>query len=141
MDTSTADARPNWQTKNTIQNMFENYMGWVEYTDAIEADLVDADIPLARDLTGELFSVTAELLKHFENSAYPTSQCAQDFYFLYTGALSQYMHFYGAWYYNFTTMTGEPIDTIHIAQEYGSFAEYYFTQDGISPECWAKLDT
>jgi len=138
---TTASDRPNWQTKNTIQNMFENYVEWVEYTDAIEDELAGASLTLAPDLYGELFSVTAELLKHFENSAYPTSECARNFYYVYTRGLGYYMHIYGAWYYNTTSLTGEPIDTKHIAQEYTTFSEFYFTGEGLSAECWSKLDT
>jgi len=134
---STAADRPDWQDKNTIQNMYENYIDWVEYTDGLDTDFFEGNGDPA--FMGEAFSVTAELLMHYDEQGWPSGDCAQDFLVFYRGSLDQYMHFYGAWYYNMTTSLGEPIDIEHIAEQYEMYEEYY-SEDGISAKCWNKLD-
>jgi len=139
---STAADRPNWQAPNTIQNMWENYTDWVEYTNEIDDEFINAnDGILMADLAGEGFSVSAELFQHMENGNYPTGNCGQQFYSMYTRLLVNYTIIYSGLYYNLTTNVGEPID-IDFWLEYVGEWQTYFTEDGGIPEkCWNRLDT
>jgi len=133
--------RPEWQGPNTIQNMFENHNAWAEYTGIIDDEILDTNDPqLFANLVGENLSVTAELLQHYNEQAYPIGSCAQDFFYFWTTDLQYWERFYAAHYYNSTSDTGEPIDTAHIAKQYDIFTEFAL-QEGLDDKCWNKLDT
>lgn len=136
---STAPDRPDWQEKNTIQNMFENYVAWSEYTTGLDKELEEDNAPHT-DLLGEAYSVSQEFIQHIIEQGWPSGSCAQDFYILLTDDVGYWSDVYIALYYNLTTLTGEPVDVDFLVQQGELFSEYYWTQDGISDKCWNKLD-
>lgn len=138
---TTASDRPDYQNKNTIQNMWENYDAWLEYTNGIDHDMTEAtDIQDYADLSGEAYSATHELMAHMNDQAYPSGACAQDFWFLFYNGLQHWANAYGATYYNTSTNVGQPIDIDNIINEQEMFTEYYSQEGTISNKCWAKLD-
>ena len=138
-----ASDQPDYQNGNSIQNMFENYIAWKDYTDELDAVWLDEENPVDRpymaELIGEAFSASASLLIHYENNAYPTGACAQDFYYHFNDIVTWYTLFYGSAYHTLTANVGEPIEFSTFLEEAGQ-AEEWMLQN-VSAKCWAKLDT
>lgn len=135
----TAEDRPDWQRNNSAQNVFENHMAWLDYTNDIDAEFVETDDrDYAIELLGEAFSLSAEYMIHLD-AFYPSAKCANEFWHMSHAIVSEYAFVYGAMYYNLTAEVGEPIDVEALFEEVDVVQNYY-TEYGISQKCWNKLD-
>ena len=135
-------AQPDYQSGNTIQNMYENYIDWKNYTDALDAiwlaDDYDGDREYSAELMGEALSASLNLITHYEENAYPTGTCAQDFYYHFNDMLGWYTLFYASAYHTLTAGVGETTDISFFLDE-AAFAEDWFAEN-ISEKCLNKID-
>ena len=134
---------PDWQSPLTIQNIWENYQSWKDYTDQLDNEglLADPlpDTALLIDLVGESFAITVDYLQFMDEQPFPTGECAQEFWYnLYT-IPQQYALAYASFYHNFTADVGLSTDPIHWIDRAVDETDYYTTQ--MSNRCLNKLDT
>lgn len=137
-----AGDQPDYQHNNNIQNIWENHLAWLDYTNDIDTEIADEATTAERtmDLYGEALSASLNYMTHL-NGFSPEANCAWDFWYMTSRVTQEWTNFYAASFHFLAADVGQPANIEAILQN-AIDTQLYFGEvlNWTEAKCINKLD-